>query len=407
MESAQHDHRWAGGGPLPGTSVGHVATVTLTKGGNALLSGERVRVVVATGAAVDVSALLCTEAGRVRSDDDMVFYNQPTGPGVSYSPDGVEVVFAAVPAAIDKVVVTASLDGSGPATFGRAGPVRVLVQAAGRTEALVEFTAEGLTTETALVCAEVYRRQGGWKVRAVGQGYASGLAGIATDFGITVDDVPAMSTAAAPTAPAAPSYTRPSAAAPVNLDKGRVSLTKRQTVSLTKTGAAPLSRVTMGLGWDPARQGASIDLDASVIAFDARGSAVDKAWFMAKTALGGAIRHSGDNLTGEGEGDDEQIVVDLDRIPAGVVALMFTVTSFGGQTFNEIRSAFCRLVDANGAELVRFDLSDTKASTGVVMCSMYRETGSTAWSMTALGEFADGRTVRAMVAPAKALLGVR
>jgi len=394
-----------------------VATVTLTKGGNAPLSGERVRVVVVTGAALDVSALLCTEAGKVRSDEDMVFYNQPTGPGVSYSPDGVEVVFAAVPAAIDKVIVTASLDGSGPATFGRAGPVRVLVQAAGRTEALVEFTAEGLTTETALVCAEVYRRQGGWKVRAVGQGYASGLAGIATDFGITVDDVPAMSTAAAPTAPAAPSYTRPSAtrpsatrpsaAAPVNLDKGRVSLTKRQTVSLTKTGAAPLSRVTMGLGWDPARQGASIDLDASVIAFDARGSAVDKAWFMAKTALGGAIRHSGDNLTGEGEGDDEQIVVDLDRIPAGVVALMFTVTSFGGQTFNEIRSAFCRLVDANGAELVRFDLSDTKASTGVVMCSMYRETGSTAWSMTALGEFADGRTVRAMVAPAKALLGVR
>jgi stress response protein SCP2 len=389
-----------------------VATVTLTKGGNAPLSGERVRVVVVTGAALDVSALLCTEAGKVRSDEDMVFYNQPTGPGVSYSPDGVEVVFAAVPAAIDKVVVTASLDGSGPATFGRAGPVRVLVQAAGRTEALVEFTAEGLTTETALVCAEVYRRQGGWKVRAVGQGYASGLAGIATDFGITVDDVPAMSTAAAPTAPAVPSYTRPSATrpsatAPVNLDKGRVSLTKRQTVSLTKTGAAPLSRVTMGLGWDPARQGASIDLDASVIAFDARGSAVDKAWFMAKTALGGAIRHSGDNLTGEGEGDDEQIVVDLDRIPAGVVALMFTVTSFGGQTFNEIRSAFCRLVDANGAELVRFDLSDTKASTGVVMCSMYRETGSTAWSMTALGEFADGRTVRAMVAPAKALLGVR
>lgn len=386
--------------------------MTLTKGGNAPLSGERVRVVVVTGAALDVSALLCTEAGKVRSDEDMVFYNQPTGPGVSYSPDGVEVVFAAVPAAIDKVVVTASLDGSGPATFGRAGPVRVLVQAAGRTEALVEFTAEGLTTETALVCAEVYRRQGGWKVRAVGQGYASGLAGIATDFGITVDDVPAMSTAAAPTAPAVPSYTRPSATrpsatAPVNLDKGRVSLTKRQTVSLTKTGAAPLSRVTMGLGWDPARQGASIDLDASVIAFDARGSAVDKAWFMAKTALGGAIRHSGDNLTGEGEGDDEQIVVDLDRIPAGVVALMFTVTSFGGQTFNEIRSAFCRLVDANGAELVRFDLSDTKASTGVVMCSMYRETGSTAWSMTALGEFADGRTVRAMVAPAKALLGVR
>ena len=95
-----------------------VATVTLSKGGNAPLSGDRVRVVVVTGAQVDVSALLCAETGKVRSDEDMVFYNQRSGPGVTWSPEGVEVVFGAVPAGVDKIVITASLDGSGPATFG-------------------------------------------------------------------------------------------------------------------------------------------------------------------------------------------------------------------------------------------------------------------------------------------------
>ncbi len=407
-------------------------TATLTKGGNAPLDTPRLRVVVQAGAHVDVSALLCTASGKVRSDDDMVFYNQPQGPGVRYTSDGIELDLPAVPAEIDKVAVTASLDGSGPATFGAAGPVRVVLQAAGSSEPLATFDATGLSSETALVCVEVYRRQGAWKVRAVGQGFASGLAGIATEFGITVDDPgtpppaypppagpPAYPPPAGPPAyPAAgpPAYPPPQVGHPtpaptgrVNLDKGRVSLQKRQTVSLVKTGAPPLSRVTMGLGWDPATGGRSIDLDASCIAFDARGKDVDKIWFMGKKGLRGAVVHSGDNLTGEGEGDDEQIVVDLSAVPSEVVALVFTVTSFGGQKFTEVRRAYCRLLDANGGELVRFELSDTKASTGVVMCAMHRDTTGAApsWTMTALGEFADGKTVRAMVAPARALLSVR
>lgn len=411
-----------------------IVTDTLTKGGNAPLARDRVRVVVQAGATVDVSALLCGATGKVRSDADMVFYNQPQGPGVRWTPDGVELELPAVPADVDKVAITASLDGSGPPSFGAAGAVRVLVQAAGEAQPLALFDVTGLSQETALVCLEVYRRAGAWKVRAVGQGWASGLAGIATDYGITVDDPgPQTSgrTPPPPPPPPPPSYPPPTgpplgaapapgtvppppapvaaAGHPVNLDKGRVSLQKRQTVSLVKTGAPPLSKVTMGLGWDPADGGAQIDLDASVIAFDARGKDIDKVWFMGKKGLGGAIVHSGDNLTGAGEGDDEQIRVDLSAIPPQVVALVFTVNSFSGQRFTEVRSAFCRLLDANGVELVRFDLSESKPSTGVVMCALHRDPGSggQTWMMTGLGEFADGKTVRAMVEPARALLAVR
>lgn len=227
-------------------------------------------------------------------------------------------------------------------------------------------------------------------MRAVGQGYANGLAGIAADFGISVD---APAPAPAPAAPTAP--------AKINLDKGRVSLAKRQTVSLVKTGAPALRRVAMGLGWDPARRGSDIDLDASVIVVDAKGRKVDAVWFMAKTAYNRAIEHSGDNLTGAGDGDDETITVDLARLPAEAYALVFTVNSFRGQKFTEVRNAYCRLLDVeSGAELVRFDLTDSEPSTGVIMSVLIRQGG--AWDMTAVGEFHEGKSASAMYGPAEA-----
>ena len=390
---------------------------TLSKGANAPLPGDVVTVEVSCSSPVDVSALLLTEQGRVRSDDDMIFYNQPTGPGVQHragaggSPDSVVLSLGAVPPGIDKVVVTASLDGSGPATFGAVGQLvaRVLD---GAGSPAVEFPVSGLSTETALVCVEVYRRAGAWKVRAVGQGYANGLAGIATDFGITVDDAPAPAPSApAPAAPpAAPSAAAGSGAAPpagrVNLDKGRVSLAKQQTVSLVKTGAPALTRVRMGLGWDPARRGADVDLDASVIAFDVRGKDVEKVWYGNLTGFGGAVSHSGDNLTGEGAGDDEVITLELDRLPRDVEGLVFTVNSYRGQKFTELKTAYCRLLDDRGNELVRYDLGETEAKTGVLLCKLVREADGT-WSMTALGIFHDGRNVKKMVDPARATLGWR
>uniref|UniRef100_UPI001ABF51EA TerD family protein n=1 Tax=Streptomyces recifensis TaxID=67355 RepID=UPI001ABF51EA len=190
----------------------------------------------------------------------------------------------------------------------------------------------------------------------------------------------------------------------INLDKGRVSLQKNQTVSLVKGGAPLLSRVQMGLGWEPAYRGKDIDLDASVIAYGPQRNAVDSCYFGKLSILNGAIKHSGDNLTGEGGGDDEVITVDLGRIPPEVTGLVFTVNSFSGQKFTEVAKAYCRLIDpTSGEELVRFDLTSAEPQTGVLMAKLIRQY-SGEWDMTALGDFVKARTVRNMVKPGGAAL---
>lgn len=179
-----------------------------------------------------------------------------------------------------------------------------------------------------------------------------------------------------------------------------MSLVKGQRVSLVKTGGPPLTEVMMGLGWDPARRRGNIDLDASVIAFDATGRTLALVWFSNLGDFLGALRHAGDNLTGQGEGDDEQIYVDLDRLPAEVTSLVFTITSYGGQKFTDVRNAFCRLVDTRGGqELVRYNLSEAQPTTGVIM-AMLRRTPARTWEMRAIGDFQNGRTVQDLIAPA-------
>ncbi|MEW2303695.1 TerD family protein [Streptomyces sp. NPDC006655] len=390
----------------------------MTPGSNIPLSASRVAVDVAAPVRLDVSGLLLTGDGKVRSDDDFIFYNQPTGAGVTYrsgggaAPDAIIVDTASVPAGIEKIVVTASPDTAGQ-TFQGIEPTAT-IRDADDGSVLATFTPPQLGTETALVVVEIYLRGGAWKARAVGQGYANGLAGIATDFGVTVEE-PA---AAAPPAPAAPPAAAvhqapvaappmpaapPAAPAPgagkVNLDKGRVSLQKNQTVSLVKGGSPLLTQVKMGLGWEPAFRGKDIDLDASVVAYGPQRDHVDSCYFGKLSILNGAIKHSGDNLTGEGGGDDEVIVVDLGRIPPQVTGLVFTVNSFSGQKFTEVAKAYCRLLDAaTGEELVRFDLTGAEAQTGVLMAKLVRQF-SGEWDMTALGSFVKARTVRNMVKP--------
>ncbi|MFS4107855.1 TerD family protein, partial [Streptomyces sp. PD-S100-1] len=184
------------------------------------------------------------------------------------------------------------------------------------------------------------------------------------------------------------------------LDKGRVSLQKNQTVSLVKGGRPLLSQVKMGLGWEPAFRGADIDLDASVIAYGPQRNHIDSCYFGKLAILNGAVKHSGDNLTGEGAGDDEVIVVDLGRIPQEVTGLVFTVNSFSGQKFTDVAKAYCRLLDAaTDEELVRFDLTSAEPQTGVLMAKLIRQY-SGEWEMTAMGDFLKARTVRNMVKPA-------
>ena len=487
----------------------------MTKGSNIPLTATRIRadLVWDTSAGtpdVDASALLLTPEGRVRSDDDFVFFNQPEHgsgavrklqkrPSAGSVQDSLEVDLSRVEPGIERIVLGASADGG---TFGAVRGLHVVLTDLVTNQLLARYDVSDATTETAFLSGEIYRRAGQWKFRAVGQGYASGLAGLATDFGISVDDAPAAPPVvaqapvappvapaapaptsyvrAAPAAPqAAPSYTRPAPAAPaapaagpvppapsyvratpppaaptygapvpppapsygaplpppaptygapapipgyapppsgppavpaggipagagtpVNLDKGRVSLQKRQRVSLAKTGAPALSRVQLGLGWDPAQGGRNIDLDASAIVLGENGKDLDKAWFMSKKACGGAIRHQGDNLTGAGDGDDEVIEVDLSAMPKNAVAVVFTINSFAGHKFTDVKNAYCRLLDSTtGAELVRFDLTDSKPSTGVFMCVIRRGDDFT-WEMEGIGEFHDGKTVKAMVGPA-------
>ncbi|CAL9431882.1 hypothetical protein SUDANB96_02072 [Streptomyces sp. enrichment culture] len=237
----------------------------MSKGANVPVDAAVVRVELSWserggGPDVDASALLLTEAGRVRDDGDFVFYNQPRHASGAVThvgkraaggvmTDTVEVNLGALESGVARVVLCASADGG---TFGQvAGLTLRLLDAAGQGEvARFEMTAG---TETAFIGGELYRREGRWKFRAVGQGYASGLAGLATDFGITVDDEPTPAATPSPAPAATPAPAPPSGAAsgprltkgeerlPVDMRK-RLSLRKEQVaVSLRKHGAADVT----------------------------------------------------------------------------------------------------------------------------------------------------------------------
>jgi tellurium resistance protein TerZ len=167
-----------------------------------------------------------------------------------------------------------------------------------------------------------------------------------------------------------------------------ISLTKGSRLSLTKPGEASPTAVFIGCGWDPDPKAGKVDLDLSAILYDANGNKVDIVWFRDKHHHMDAIYSTGDNLTGEGEGDDERIAVKLDRIDPKVKSIVFVINSYNGQTFNQIRNAFARLVNVStpGVEnvLYRYDVSSMGASTALVMVKLYRH-GSD-WKISAIGE---------------------
>jgi tellurium resistance protein TerZ len=188
-----------------------------------------------------------------------------------------------------------------------------------------------------------------------------------------------------------------------------INLQKGQKISLSKESGGSLSKVVMGLGWDAKKTGGgllkgmfgggggdSIDLDASCVLFDEQNKVVDTVWFRQLKSRDGSIVHTGDNRTGDGDGDDEQIIVALDKVPANVKALVFTVSSFTGQTFNAIENAFCRLVDSsNNNEVARYTLSAQGSHTAQIMAKVYRHNGE--WKMHAIGENGNGRTIESLL----------
>jgi len=172
-----------------------------------------------------------------------------------------------------------------------------------------------------------------------------------------------------------------------------VTLTKGGNVSLSK--AAPgLSKVIVGLGWDArSTAGADFDLDASALLVGTNGKVLSDQHFVFFNNLSspeGSVEHTGDNLTGSGEGDDEVLKVDLSRIPAAVDKVVFPVTIYDAEAqrlnFGMVRNAFIRVVDAgNDKEITRYDLSeDASTETAMVFGELYRHAGD--WKFRAVGQ---------------------
>ncbi|QLY30948.1 TerD family protein [Nocardia huaxiensis] len=474
-------------------------STALVKGQNGPLDVNDVVISVEIAAPADLSALLVTENGKVRSDADFVFFNQPSGPGVHLQPSpgqpaALVVSLPGVPADIAQIRAVITLDDPGN-NFGRI-PAPTARIADGSGNVLFEYRVEGLSSESIVIALELYRRQGSWKVRAVGQGYAGGFAALVTDHGVSVNESPQPAAQQpAPPQPAAPAggyppppggqgaypppnqpggqgyppaggpgypppapgygqpgpgdqyaptggypppptgqygpgggypppnqpggqgyppppggqyppqagyppaggpgYGQPAPAGDRDLPAGgqTVSLVKGQRVNLRKEGGGSLTYVKMGLGWDPVKRGGmfgnravDIDLDASVALF-ADMSPVDVVYYGALSSKDGSVRHQGDNLTGEGAGDDEVILVDLTRVPSHVTTLLFMVTSYKGHTFQQVANAFCRLVDGtSNAELARYTLDGGTPTTAMAMAKLSRDGAGGVWKMEAIGE---------------------
>ncbi|MFJ2854500.1 TerD family protein [Streptomyces rubiginosohelvolus] len=391
------------------------ASMIMQKGTNVPVPAGAVRVELGWHAApgapdVDASALLLV-AGKVRSDADFVFYNQPAHAsgavrheGKRTAPDGVTdtllVDFGKVEPGIERIVVAASADGG---SFGRVSGLYVRVTDAAGGSELARFESTDATVETAFILGELYLRQGAWKFRAVGQGYSTGLEGLATDFGISVDEpqqappapqavapaAPAPVPAAAPAAPQPPAPPAPAAppAQPVRLTK--ITLTKSApSVSLAKQGGTS-GALRVNLNWEVRKQfkgwGAKLgravamhaDLDLDLCALyeltDGRKGVVQ--------SLGNAfgslnqppfIHLDGDDRTGA-LSTGENMTINLDRKNLLRRVLIFVTIYEGARSFADLH-ATVTLQPQNGAA-VDFSLDECTVPSTVCALALITNDG--------------------------------
>ncbi len=178
---------------------------------------------------------------------------------------------------------------------------------------------------------------------------------------------------------------------PINLSKG-------QKVNLSKESPG-LQKILVGLGWDinAFDSGADFDLDTAAFLADSKGKCPTDQEFVFYGNLehsSGAVKHLGDNLTGEGEGDDEQIEIDLSLLPANIEKIAFTVTIYDAeqrhQNFGQVSNSYCRIVDMNtNTELIHFDLGeDFSIETAIVIGELYKHNGE--WKFNAVGSGFQG-----------------
>ncbi|MFB7928131.1 TerD family protein [Streptomyces sp. NPDC056039] len=337
----------------------------------------------------DASALLLV-SGKVRSDADFVFYNQPAHSSGAIRHEGKRntdgrvtdallVDLTRVEPSIETVVLAASADGG---SFGQVPDLYIEVQDAGRSTPMARFDNPGATSETAFVLGEFYRRQGVWKFRAVGQGYSSGLEGLATEYGITVDEPQRTAPAAAPPPPAAPP-----APAPVRLTK--VTLTKAApSVSLTKQGGTS-GALHVNLNWEvrkqfsgwsgkfgrPAAMHSDLDLDLCALFELTDGS---KGVVQALGNAFGALHQppyihlDGDDRTGA-VAAGENLTVNLDHKNAFRRLLVFVTIYEGARSFADL-NATVTLQPQYGAP-IEFSLDECTVPSPVCALALITNTG--------------------------------
>ncbi|MFI8003008.1 TerD family protein [Streptomyces sp. NPDC086010] len=375
----------------------------MQKGTNVVVPARAVRVELGwrtSPGTPDVDgSLLLTVSGKVRGDADFVFYNQPAhGSGAvrhegkrtvgDLVTDSLAVDFGRMEPGIDRVVVAASADGG---TFGRVAGlhVRILDQADGSE--IARFDPADATVETAFILGELYLRQGAWKFRAVGQGYDTGLAGLATDFGISVDEPQRPVTAPQPPAPPvthrpAPAQPpAPPAAQPVRLSK--VTLTKEApTVSLSKQGGTS-GVLRVNLNWEVRKQfkgwgaklgravanHADLDLDLCALYELTDGS---KGVVQALGNAFGSLRQppyihlDGDDRTGA-VSTGENLTVSLDHKDRLRRVLIFVTIYEGARSFADLH-ATVTLQPQNGAAI---DFSLDECTVPSTVCALALITG--------------------------------
>ncbi len=356
----------------------------------------------------DASALLLA-SGKVRSDADFVFYNQPAHASGAVRHEGKRTAggrvtdtlladLARVEGDIERIVLAASADGG---TFGQVPDLSIEVTDAASGQVVARFDSPGATVETAFVLGEFYRRQGGWKFRAVGQGYDSGLEGLATDFGISVDEPqhaapPAAPAPVAPPPPAAPPAAAPApqprpaaapsappAAQPVRLSK--VTLTKAApSVSLAKQGGTS-GAMRVNLNWHLLKQptgwlsrlsgqgGIDLDLCALYELADGRKGVVQ--------ALGNAfgslhqppyIHLDGDDRTGAVT-RGENLTINLDHTRDFRRILVFVTIYEGARSFADL-NATVTLQPQHGAP-IEFSLDECTVASPVCALALITNTG--------------------------------
>ncbi|MFF8174484.1 TerD family protein [Streptomyces chartreusis] len=387
----------------------------MSKGSNVPVPTTALRVELGWGSGpgvpdADASALLLV-GGKVRSDADFIFYNQPAHSSGAVRHEGkrdaggqvtdsIHVDLARVEPAIETVILAASADGG---SFGRVPGLYIEVKDAAQGTVVARFDSTGADVETAFVLGEFYRRQGAWKFRAVGQGYSSGLEGLATDYGITVDEpqqaAPTAAPAAPPVAPPAPTMAPPPPAmppvappapqgAPVSLSK--VTLTKAApAVSLTKQGGTS-GAMRVNLNWQVRKQFSGwasklgrpvamhndLDLDLCALYELTDGS---KGVIQSLGNAYGALHQppyihlDGDDRTGA-VASGENLTVNLDQQRAFRRILVFVTIYQGARSFADLH-ATVTLTPQHGAP-IDFSLDECTVPSTVCALALITNTGN-------------------------------